>query len=125
MNAEFLDVAEEKDLLRAGKLLEKGANPNARDWLSHETALKYAAWQNNSEMVRFLLENKANPNYSGSEGNTPLHDAVLFNSMDAARVLLENKANPRLKNEDGHTPADLARQRNYKEILKLIEHHSK
>jgi cytohesin len=55
-------------------LLEKGANPNARD-SAGETPLHEALRRRNYEMVGALLDFGANPNLPDRSGRTPLQAA--------------------------------------------------
>lgn len=51
---------------------EQGANPNTRREGDNWTPLMLAAMNGNTEIVRFLLENQANPNLGNDDEGTPL-----------------------------------------------------
>lgn len=58
----------------ARMLLAHGANPNFKDQFG-QTALHYAVQMGNSELVKLLLDNKADPNAVDNNGITPLTTA--------------------------------------------------
>lgn len=60
------------------------------------------------EMVKFLLQNGADPNLRLFEGNTALHLAVICEELPIVDALLENEADPHAKNKYGYTPLHLA-----------------
>lgn len=113
-------------------LLDKGANPNARDGNSF-TALHaavrdsdygtdHASRGNAAATVRVLLAHGADPNVRlhqekqtvrtvnevSLEGATPLALAAEVNSLDAVKALVEGGADPRIATEKGTTPLTLA-----------------
>lgn len=57
------------------------------------TPLMIAADKGKLEIVRALLENRADPNLSLNTSNTPLMSAIKNNQVEMVRVLLEAKAN--------------------------------
>jgi ankyrin repeat protein/tetratricopeptide (TPR) repeat protein len=116
-------------------LLDHGADPNLRDiddylplFWSHDpeisrlliahkadvngclksgyTALMSAVTDTNC--LKVLLENGANPDLQETNGNTALHWAVENSQPIATALLLEAKANPNIQNSQGYTPLDLA-----------------
>lgn len=70
--------------------------------------IHYAVSLKGTEILKFLLKRKADPNVaiqeSGSKGNTPLHLACLLEKPDHAELLLQNGANPLSINEHGVRP---------------------
>ncbi len=71
-------------------------------------AIHYAISLKGTEVLKFLLKRKADPNVAiqenGSKGNTPLHLACLLEKPDHAELLLQNGANPLSINEHGARP---------------------
>jgi ankyrin repeat protein len=101
-------------------LLEKGANPNARD-KDGRTRLHLAADEGRVDVVKLLLEYEADPNARGEFGRTPLHVAAQWGNADIVRLLLKYGADPTVKNKDGNTPLDVARREGRHEVVSLIE----
>jgi len=72
----------------AKKLIEKGADANARTSPTGWSALHYAARNGNIEVVQALLKAGADPNYSGTmEGQTG--NAVSLRPLVLARATLD------------------------------------
>lgn len=74
-------------------------------------ALYHGAANGHYDIVKWLLDNKADPNLAEeSEGDTPLHAAARNNHADIIRLLLDKGANPDIANNNDQTALDLARQ---------------
>jgi hypothetical protein len=78
------------------------------DTPSRNTALHYAAREGNIEIVRLLLDRRANVNMRSSNGLTPLHLALRYGFLDIARLLIDYGANRDIQDDEGKTPFDLA-----------------
>ncbi len=75
-------------------LLDAGTNPNTED-SSGRTPLSYAAERDTSEVVKLLLDTKADPN--GGTLDTPLLCAVHETNTTSAELLLQAGADPNAK----------------------------
>lgn len=105
-----LAVAVEKDEKIVRLLLEKGANPNAfsdfyvganKERRSFSPLMRAAAL-GKTEIVRLLIDNKADVNLSASSGFCPLMAAA--SSTDVTNLLLSSGANPNASDDRGLTP---------------------
>jgi serine/threonine-protein phosphatase 6 regulatory ankyrin repeat subunit B len=109
-------VARSGKLEFAEWLIKQGAAVNAVDSQDY-TPLHDASHRKSVEMVKFLLENKANPNSRGGRGEmgrdfprkeTPLHDATYSNmesiSLAMVKLLVAHGADINVKNFNGTTP---------------------
>ncbi|MCC6003798.1 MAG: ankyrin repeat domain-containing protein [Thermofilum sp.] len=104
-------------------LLEHGANVNAKN-KDDVTPLHFAAAMGFVEVARLLLEHGANMNAkSKDEGWTPLHAAAAVGRAEFARLLLERGADPSIRDKDGRTPLDVARERGYERVARVIEEY--
>lgn len=92
------------DIWEVEELLDNGANLHAVDEES-TTALHYAVYNEEPEIVEFLLEQGANPN-DADDYSTALVTALLNESYDIASLLYEFGANPEQLNVDGFSALD-------------------
>ena len=109
------------ELQKVRDLLQKGANPDARDSFGG-TALHAAMFQKNMEVVKVLLEHGCDLNAQGTgNGYTPLHDAVWADNGEAVNLLLDKGAKTNLKGKDGLTPYAKAQKEGRTKILRILE----
>lgn len=86
-------VVKRGDAPYAGFLLQRGADPNARDNRG-ATPMMAAVDSGHGEMVPLLLSGRANPNLANSSGETPLIRAVQRRDLGLVRELIAGKADP-------------------------------
>lgn len=84
------------------------------------TALAAAALKGNVQMVKLLLENKANPDLADGTGMTPLLYAAQFDNKDIITLLLKYKANKALANKEGKSAMDYAVFNKNQETINLL-----
>ena len=84
------------------------------------TPLMAATVKRNTELVKLLLENDANPNLTDQNGSTALHFCIIFSDVEIARLLVNAKADATLKDNRGKSAEDYARITGNKEILELL-----
>ncbi len=83
------------------------ADVNARA-LDGSTALLWATYNVDHELVRALLKAGAKANVTNDYGSTPLTEAVKLGDVDLVRMLLDAHADPNSPNQDGQTALMLA-----------------
>lgn len=88
--------------------------------LDGETVLHKAVAQQDSEAVRLLLENGADPNAQGDMGSTPLHDAVALELIEIVRLLMNSGADAYLLNEFEKTPISMAYLKNNSNLVRIL-----
>ena len=87
-----------------------------------DTALMLAANYNRTDVVRCLIEKGANVNHQTRYARwTALHYASLKNHTDVIKILVQHGARTDIKSKHGNTPIDLARIRNHKEAVDLLQ----
>ncbi|HPV43821.1 MAG TPA: ankyrin repeat domain-containing protein [Spirochaetota bacterium] len=114
------------DLEGVKKHLEKGADINQYDrwgW----TPIMWAIYYNYYDIVKYMLENKANPNlrsmndYSSiAKDSTPLMIASYYGNTGIARLLLRFGADKNAENRQGETAFSIAEKYNFVEIMDLL-----
>lgn len=67
------------------------------------SALLYAAYQGDVELVKALLDKGADPNLRNEYGAFPLSEAAQAGSLEIVQLLLKNGADPSLGNLEGET----------------------
>ena len=73
-------------------LLEKGANPNARDLEGTTALMNAASGFGGSAIVKLLLESGADPNAKDKHGNTALALALRSKRPDKVKLLKQATA---------------------------------
>ena len=93
----------------ARRLLELGANPNAIDKSSRESAIHYAVHYDRHEMIPLLLKYGANYTTLSADGKNIAHMAASSAGTKTVSVLAESNLvnlDVSLRCKDGKTPAD-------------------
>ena len=84
------------------------------------TALLWATYRIDHELVRALLKAGAKANITNHFGAAPLTEAVKLSDVDLVRMLLDARADPDSANQDGQTALMLASSIGSLEIAKLL-----
>jgi ankyrin repeat protein len=87
------------------------------------TALLWATYKVDHELVRALLKDHANPNIANHYGAAPLTEATKLGDVELVRMLLDAHADPNSPNQDGQTALMLASSIGSLEIAKLLISH--
>ena len=84
------------------------------------TPLMAATVKKNSNLVKLLLENNANPNLTDQNNSTALHFSVIFNQQEIIELLMKHNANPNIKDNRGNTALDYAKITNNNKFIQLL-----
>jgi ankyrin repeat protein len=103
LDEELYFAAQKCDIDRARELLERGADPNARDSVG-ATPLHYAALNGHVNAVKKLLEHGADVNARDKDGFTPLHVAACKGYVDVLGLILQYGADLNMQSRRGWTP---------------------
>jgi len=87
-------------------LLAHGAKVNARNSEGATPLLRAVRNDPDSGIASLLLDQKADPNLAGPNGDTPLRFAVRQGRKNLVELLLAKGANPNLRNDQGVTLLD-------------------
>jgi len=85
------------------------------------TALMAATYKNQPQLVKLLLEKKANPNATDANGITALSLAVQFKNTELVKLLLEYKADKTIKDNKGKTAFEYAVFSQHEPIINLLK----
>ncbi|MGI9474598.1 MAG: ankyrin repeat domain-containing protein, partial [Rubripirellula sp.] len=105
--AALANAASRGDLRETRRLLNRGAEINARKPEGGSTPLGEASLHGHVEVVRLLLKRGAKVDATNRDGNSPLHVAAFMCHFDTVRLLLEHGASPQFKNERGETAIEV------------------
>jgi len=84
------------------------------------TALLWATYKVDHELVRALLKAGAKANVTNHYGSSPLTEAVKLGDADLVRMLLDGRADPDSPNQDGQTALMLASSIGSLKIAELL-----
>ena len=87
------------------------------------TALLWATYKVDHELVRALLKAGAKPNVTNHYGAAPLTEAVKLGDVDLVRMLLDAQADPNSPNQDDQTALMLASSIGSLKIAELLISH--
>ena len=107
---------------QAFMLLDNGSDVDAR-LADNSTALLYAAYQGDTELVKELLESGANPDIRNNYGAFALSEAAQINNADIVALLLDHGADPNLGNLEGETALMVAARSGSLESAELLLKH--
>jgi ankyrin repeat protein len=116
------DVIQGNDRVAALKMIAGGADVNAAQ-PDGTTALHWAAYRTDLELVKALLAKGAKPNAVNSFGSAPLAEAVKVDNLEIVEALLKAGANVEAANEDGETALMLAARNGSLPIAQALLHH--
>ncbi|PCI60694.1 MAG: hypothetical protein COB35_08405 [Gammaproteobacteria bacterium] len=91
------------------KAIQKVLNINAQD-NNGNTALHFAAIQNQFKISHLLFYNKASINIQNKKKQTPLISALIAKNKIIAQQLINEKANFKIKDKQGKTAIDYAKK---------------
>jgi len=114
-------VVAQGDFEAARKLMEQGADIEAKDPGTGASVLHYAVMRGNPDILKYLLGKGVDVNSRTRNGTTPLHTAVLYNRYEVAEMLLNKGADVHAKSGSGATPlaiATAARNRDMADLLR-------
>ncbi len=109
-NTPLYKAVREGNVTKVRRLLERGADPNTCG-AHHLSVLHIAAYWGETEIVKLLIEHKADVNFdNGGKGWTPLHSAALAggfkNHGEIISLLVKAGANAEAADRAGYTPKD-------------------
>lgn len=110
-----------KEILGAVKVDLNVSCPQSNGMTKGTGPIHIAARNNNSEILRYLLDNGADINLIDNLGNTVAHIAAKRNYFELLKILKDRGANFSLVNARGKTPYDLAKEKNYEQITDWFE----
>ncbi len=104
--------------------IKAGTNINEKDAMSGSTPLISAATFDKPEIVKVLIDAKANLSIKNNDGSTALHSAAFFGRIEIVQMLIDAKADKTIRNNFNATPretvmGDFAKMKPVYDMLKL------
>jgi ankyrin repeat protein len=109
LTAEMSDAIRKGELDKVRVLLQQGADPDAADRTSGNSALHFAVINGHAEIVKVLLSAGADPDVTNISNSTPLMYAAGQNKVDIALMLLEKGARLDIMDNSGYTALQYAK----------------
>jgi len=120
LQEELNSAAQSDDLESLQEILQQKININAvteEGW----TALHFAAFKGCDKIVAALLEAKINTDIQGKVyGRTALHYAADRGNLEVVKMLVAKGANTKIADKTNKTALDLAREKNFADIVKVL-----
>ena len=113
-------AANEGKLDVAKELINKGANVNAKGSGNDWTPLHSAVYGAHKDLVKLLLDEKANPNAATTTQWTAMHSAASEGQVPIIGLLLDAGANINAANFSGKTPIYLAAAGEHTSAVKFL-----
>ncbi len=113
-------VVAKGDFDGARKLVEQGADVEAKDPSTGASVLHYAVMRGNPDILKWLLARGVDVNSRTRNGTTPLHTAVVYNRYEVAEMLLNRGADVDARSASGATPLAIASAARNRVIADLL-----
>ncbi|NNE91353.1 MAG: ankyrin repeat domain-containing protein, partial [Verrucomicrobiales bacterium] len=97
----------ESNIAEVKRLIRDGGTLNGRHPDTGSTPLNDAAFHDELEIVKFLLDRGADVSFTTRDGTTSLHTAAFFGRTEIVKLLLQRGASIDTENGRGETPIDI------------------
>lgn len=111
-------AAEAGNIEQMAALIKAGDDIDGVD--SGHPPIVWAAARNQPAAVRWLLDNGAEPNRTGSAGWHVLMSAASGGYGEIAQMLMDAGANPQYKDPKGKGPISVAQEKGHKHIVRML-----
>lgn len=103
-------------------LVENGADLEYQnETADNVTVIISAAKRGSLHILEYLIKEGANINYQDKNGETALMAAVNSDYIDNVKLLVKYKADKNLRNNDGCTALDIAKSKNSKAMINILQ----
>ena len=118
----FYSAVYEGDASKVIDMLDAGVPFDSVGWFGNTPLTEAASW-NRTDVIRVLLQRRADVQKRNRYGYTALHWAVRNKSTDVIRLLMQHGASATVRDNFGTTPIDYASRLNCKEAIRIMEQH--
>ena len=118
--ASLSELARRQDWPEVQRLIAKGADVNSKDKKYGNTALMWASYNGNVEIVQALIDKGADINANSNPGRTALMWASISGHKEVVQLLLAKGADVNSKDVDGNTALIHAADEGRTEIVQAL-----
>src|SRR5277367_3471576 len=92
----------------------------AKDKVRSATPLNWAAGNGHVEVVKLLLNARANIEAANKYGQTPLHRAAWDGHVEVVKLLLNARANIEAADKGGRSALSIAQEKGHEEVVMIL-----
>jgi len=117
----LIEVLKKRKTKSVKHLVKSGADVNGQNSEGVSPLMfTLTYYPKDTEIMEFLIENKAKIKHQDIQGNSTLSGAVALGRKDAVKILLDNGVDPDDPTSKGYTPVMIAVLSNQLEILRML-----
>jgi ankyrin repeat protein len=120
LNLQLVDAVKRGDLAETQRLLDAGAQVDARDAKHGSPAVVWAAHEGHVELLEVLLNAGGSVESAKGEGDTALWYAAQQGHLGTARLLLDHGAEPNPTGPDGASAVAIAEKNGFADVVELL-----
>ncbi|MBN1469396.1 MAG: ankyrin repeat domain-containing protein [Fusobacteriaceae bacterium] len=110
----------QNNVIKVKEFLDKGVSVEDKEFSEYITPLMVAAFMNNKEIMKILIERGASIDKMSEYGKTPVLFAICNNSIDTLQFLISLGGDINSEGNNGKTPVMEACELNYPNILEIL-----
>lgn len=123
LGEELLAASKDGDIEEIKRLIDSGADVNARDLDTWQTPLHWAPIWGQTDMAKILIDAGADVNARDDYERTPLYLAANNGHTDIVKLLIDAGADLNARCDDEWTPLHVADKNGHADIVKLLARH--
>ena len=119
-----LDFARHGNVFELSKMIDAGLNIDLSDTKGN-TLLMLASYNNQEDVVTYLIQNNASLDKRNDRGQTPLAGVCFKGYLNIVKILVESGADKYANNGMGTTPITFASMFGHKEIYEYLTNNKR
>jgi len=118
---DLVKAARTGDTETVRRLLESGADVEAKDEMHHSSVLMWAAHEGHTDVMNLLIQNGAEIDARKPTGETALWFAAQKGQLQTMKILVDHGADIELTGRNDRTAVEVARENGHEEIAVFLE----
>src|SRR5262249_49641774 len=120
VSSDLIQALNRREFANAKSLIQRGAEPNSKD-AQNRTALMYAVFRDQLDLVELLIAKGSRVNDADNEGKNALFYAAAENHLEIVRTLLKHGADPNvIVPKEDLSPISVAASGGKFDLVKLL-----